>query len=66
MSSNVAAKSLKLLSSWTVTDRLRLFKADLQEEGSFDEAVKGCDGVFHVAASMTFNVDQQDNIGKFS
>ncbi|KAE8650161.1 putative anthocyanidin reductase [Cucumis sativus] len=59
------AKSLKLLSSWTVTDRLRLFKADLQEEGSFDEAVKGCDGVFHVAASMTFNVDQQDNIEEY-
>ncbi|XP_050942712.1 putative anthocyanidin reductase isoform X1 [Cucumis melo] len=59
------AKFLKLLSSWTVTDRLRLFKADLREEGSFDEAVKGCDGVFHVAASMIFNVDQQDNIEEY-
>lgn len=39
-----------------------MFKADLQEEGSFDEAVKGCDGVFHVAASMEFNVtaDRED------
>lgn len=64
MSSNAAAKSQKLLSSWMATHRLRLFKADLREEGSFDEAVKGCDGVFHVAASMTFSVDQQDNIGK--
>ncbi|XP_022929423.1 putative anthocyanidin reductase [Cucurbita moschata] len=59
------AKSLKLLSLWMNTDRLQLFKADLREEGSFDEAVKGCDGVFHVAASMTFNVDQQDNIEEY-
>ncbi|KAB1215312.1 Dihydroflavonol-4-reductase [Morella rubra] len=50
------AKSLPLLSSWTGSERLRLFQADLQEEGSFDEAVKGCDGVFHVAASMKFSV----------
>lgn len=35
---------------------MRLFKADLREEGSFDEAVRGCHGVFHVAASMEFNV----------
>ncbi|WVY99533.1 hypothetical protein V8G54_025603 [Vigna mungo] len=43
-------------------DRLRIFKADLNEEGSFDEAVRGCDGVFHVAASMVFNVDKKENI----
>ncbi|KAG2371851.1 putative anthocyanidin reductase [Vigna angularis] len=43
-------------------DRLRIFKADLNEEGSFDEAVRGCDGVFHVAASMEFNVDKKENI----
>jgi len=42
---------------------LRIFKADLNEEGSFDEAVRGCDGVFHVAASMVFNVDQKENTG---
>ncbi|XP_038905578.1 putative anthocyanidin reductase isoform X2 [Benincasa hispida] len=59
------AKSIKLLSSWRGTDRLRWFKADLREEGSFDEAVKGCDGVFHVAASMTFDVDQQDNTEEY-
>lgn len=35
---------------------MRLFKADLQEDGSFDEAIRGCDGVFHVSASMEFRV----------
>ncbi|TKY48995.1 Dihydroflavonol-4-reductase protein [Spatholobus suberectus] len=55
-------KSLHLLSLWTGGDRLRIFKADLNEEGSFDEAVKGCDGVFHVAASMQFNVAEKENI----
>ncbi|XP_020235267.1 dihydroflavonol 4-reductase [Cajanus cajan] len=55
-------KSLHLLSLWTRGDRLRIFKADLNEEGSFDEAVKGCDGVFHVAASMEFNVVEKENI----
>lgn len=49
---------------WTGSDRLRLFRADLHEEGSFNEAVKGCVGVFHVAASMEFGVDMEDeNIG---
>ena len=51
------------MSLWSGGDRLRFFKADLHEEGSFDEAVKGCDGVFHVAASMEFNVDVKENIG---
>ncbi|KAF9588279.1 hypothetical protein IFM89_008696 [Coptis chinensis] len=35
------------------------------EEGSFDEAVKGCHGVFHVAASMEFNVLAKDNIENY-
>lgn len=33
---------------------LTLLKADLNEEGSFDEAIKGCEGVFHVATPMDF------------
>lgn len=33
---------------------LTLWKADLSEEGSFDEAIKGCTGVFHVATPMDF------------
>ncbi|GMY31525.1 putative anthocyanidin reductase [Fagus crenata] len=56
------AKSLYLLSLWPGSNQLRLFKADLQEEGSFDEAVKGCDGVFHVAASMKFSVLANEDI----
>ncbi|KAL4619179.1 hypothetical protein ACB092_06G061000 [Castanea dentata] len=56
------AKSLYLLSLWPSSKRLRLFRADLQEEGSFDEAVKGCDGVFHVAASMKFSVLANEDI----
>ena len=51
---------------WTGDDRLRLFKADLLEEGSFDEAVKGCNGVFHVAASMEFDVNTNENIGNIA
>lgn len=40
-----------------------MFRANLQEEGSFDEAVKGCSGVFHVAASMEFEVPANEDIG---
>ncbi|KAE9588611.1 hypothetical protein Lal_00002920 [Lupinus albus] len=50
-------KSKHLLSLWGGGERLRLFKADLFEEGSFDEAVKGCDGVFLLAVPLDFNVD---------
>ncbi|KAF7833719.1 UDP-glycosyltransferase 79B30-like [Senna tora] len=35
-------------------ERLKLIKADLLEEGSFDSAVEGCEGVFHTA-SPCFN-----------
>jgi len=35
-------------------ERLQLFKADLLEEGSFDSAVEGCDGVFHTASPVLF------------
>lgn len=58
-----SAKSLHLSNLWGAHDRLRIFEADLLEEGSFDEAVKGCIGVFHVAASMQFSVLEKDNIG---
>ncbi|CAK9867222.1 unnamed protein product [Sphagnum jensenii] len=34
------------------SDRLKLFFADLLQPGSFDEAVAGCDGVFHVASPI--------------
>ncbi|XP_062115477.1 phenylacetaldehyde reductase-like [Humulus lupulus] len=31
-------------------ERLDLFEANLMEEGSFDSAIDGCDGVFHTAS----------------
>ncbi|KNA15611.1 hypothetical protein SOVF_096730 [Spinacia oleracea] len=37
-------------------ERLKLFKADLIEEGSFDSAISGCHGVFHTASPVNFNV----------
>ncbi|KAF8406777.1 hypothetical protein HHK36_008869 [Tetracentron sinense] len=33
-------------------ERLQLVKADLMEEGSFDDAIMGCDGVFHTASPV--------------
>jgi bifunctional dihydroflavonol 4-reductase/flavanone 4-reductase len=35
-------------------ERLSIWKADLAEEGSFDEAISGSTGVFHVATPMDF------------
>ncbi|GAB4832589.1 hypothetical protein Ancab_006604 [Ancistrocladus abbreviatus] len=35
-------------------ERLKLFRADLLEEGSFDSVVDGCDGVFHMASPISF------------
>ncbi|KAL9142422.1 hypothetical protein ABFS82_14G167900 [Erythranthe guttata] len=43
-------------------ERLELFEANLLEEGSFDAAVDGCDGVFHTASPVlidNFNDPQQ-------
>lgn len=34
---------------------LTLWIAELTEEGSFDEAIHGCQGVFHVATPMDFD-----------
>ena len=33
-------------------ERLRLVKADLMEDGSFDNAIMGCHGVFHTASPV--------------
>lgn len=38
-------------------DKLRLFEGDLMKDGSFSEAMKGCDTVYHVASP--FLVPQQ-------
>lgn len=36
-------------------ERLSLFAADLTEDGSFDEPITGCHGVFHVATPVVFS-----------
>ncbi|KAF7806840.1 cinnamoyl-CoA reductase 1 [Senna tora] len=41
-------------------ERLQLIKADLLEEGSFDSAVDGCDGVFHTASPFAYNTELID------
>jgi hypothetical protein len=38
-------------------EKLQLFKADLQEEGSFDSVIQGCHGVFHTASPAHFLVN---------
>ncbi|XP_065867222.1 phenylacetaldehyde reductase [Euphorbia lathyris] len=38
-------------------ERLKLFKANLLVEGSFDSAVEGCDGVFHTASPFYHDVN---------
>ncbi|XP_068658737.1 phenylacetaldehyde reductase-like [Aristolochia californica] len=38
-------------------DRLHLVKADLLQEGSFDAAVEGCEGVFHTASPFYHAVE---------
>ncbi|XP_076897835.1 dihydroflavonol 4-reductase [Bidens hawaiensis] len=40
---------------------LTLWKADLSQEGSFDEAIEGCHGVFHVATPMDFESKDPEN-----
>lgn len=38
------------------SERLKLFKANLLEEGSFDSVVDGCVGVFHTASPFYHDV----------
>nr|ALU11270.1 dihydroflavonol 4-reductase 1 [Nelumbo lutea] len=40
---------------------LTLWKADLVDDGSFDEAIQGCSGVFHVATPMDFESKDPEN-----
>ncbi|ERM97447.1 hypothetical protein AMTR_s00124p00089000 [Amborella trichopoda] len=42
-------------------ERLALWKADLCEEGSFDEAINGCHGVSHVATPVDFSPKDPEN-----
>ncbi|KAG8095135.1 hypothetical protein GUJ93_ZPchr0012g22117 [Zizania palustris] len=55
-------KAWQVLSSVEEKDRLRMFRADMGDEGSFDNAASGCVALFHVAASMDLHVSPNDNI----
>lgn len=48
------AKVSHLLSLPGADQRLKLFRAELSEDGSFDAAIAGCEGVFHVATPTEF------------
>lgn len=50
-----AANKKKLAHLWRLDgakERLKLVRADLLEEGSFDDAIMGCQGVFHTASPV--------------
>lgn len=50
-----AGNEKKLAHLWRLEgakERLRLVKADLMAEGSFDDAIFGCHGVFHTASPV--------------
>ncbi|KAK4278711.1 hypothetical protein QN277_016519 [Acacia crassicarpa] len=53
---NDSKKVQHLLELEGARERLSLMKADLLEEGSFDSAVEGCEGVFHTASPVSVDV----------
>ncbi|TXG55851.1 hypothetical protein EZV62_017164 [Acer yangbiense] len=59
---NDPKKTEHLLALDGAKERLHFFKASLLEEGSFDFAVDGCDGVFHTASPvlLSSNADVVD------
>ena len=50
------AKTEHLLALDGADERLKLFKADLLEEYSFEQAIEGCEAVFHTASPVKFIV----------
>ncbi|KAK4842041.1 hypothetical protein QYF36_014786 [Acer negundo] len=50
-------KTQHLLSLDGAKERLDIFKASLSEEGSFDSAIDGCEGVFHTASPVVFSTN---------
>ncbi|CAI0393807.1 unnamed protein product [Linum tenue] len=53
---NDAKKTQHLLALDGAKERLKLFKANLLDEGSFDPIVEECECVFHTASPFYFNV----------
>ncbi|KAK6164178.1 hypothetical protein DH2020_001042 [Rehmannia glutinosa] len=63
---NDPKKTNHLLSLDGAKERLKLLKADLLEEGSFDAAVAGCDGVFHCASPFFLETSNPQVLDPFS
>ncbi|KAF5471189.1 hypothetical protein F2P56_011645 [Juglans regia] len=53
---NDPKKTSHLLALDGAKERLHLFKANLLEEGSFNAAIQGCEGVFHTASPFYHDV----------
>ncbi|GAB4856271.1 hypothetical protein Ancab_014199 [Ancistrocladus abbreviatus] len=49
-STNDPLKTEHLISLAGAKERLHLFEANLLEDGAFDSAIEGCEGVFHMAS----------------
>lgn len=47
-----AAKTAHLRALPGAAERLALFSAELEADGAYDEALAGCDGLFHVASPL--------------
>lgn len=56
------SKLLSCLSS--AQERLKIFKADLLEEGSFDEAISGCKYVIHAATPVLLRCKPHEAMAK--
>nr|AUB45108.1 dihydvroflavonol-4-reductase [Iris lactea var. lactea] len=54
-------KTKPLLDLPRADELLTIWKADLGQDGSFDEAVAGCTAVFHVATPMDFESKDPEN-----
>ncbi|CAK7347913.1 unnamed protein product [Dovyalis caffra] len=44
------------------SEKLQIFQADLSDPDSFDEAIKGCVGVFHVATPVDFENKEPEEV----
>lgn len=55
-------KTRHILSLPGARERLTLFKADINEQGSFDSAVHGCDFVVHMATPTDYTKDPETGV----
>ncbi|XP_030443755.1 phenylacetaldehyde reductase-like isoform X1 [Syzygium oleosum] len=57
---NDPKKTQHLLELEGAKERLYIFKGELQEEGSFDSIVDGCEAVFHTASPVFFSASKPE------